>query len=139
METNFNFIGLEKDIEAHILENILDISTNCMWGDIKRVERQYILPISNGKIIADIAIWHTDGTGTFIEVKKTNSNRNNIISAISQVLFYGMIAKKCLGFTPRLVIASNEIMTEIYDIKKEYDLPINILVIDGDKCTYIGK
>ena len=41
-----------------------------MWGDIKRVERQYILPISNGKIIADIAIWHTDGTGTFIEVKK---------------------------------------------------------------------
>tara|TARA_R100000951_G_scaffold79159_1_gene67155 strand:- start:296 stop:763 length:468 start_codon:yes stop_codon:yes gene_type:complete len=133
----YHFKGKEKDIENHILENINDISNQCGWGVIQRVKSQYVVPFGNGRLIADIMVWHKDGTGTCIEVKSGKHNRNDLLNAISQSLSYGYKLKSMLGNYPRLVIAAPKIEEEIYNVVAEYKLPINMLMVDGDRCVYL--
>lgn len=139
LEPKYSFIGKEKDIEDHIIEHINDISANCMWGDIKRIERQFYIPIANGSIVVDLMIWHTDGTGTSIEIKRSKTNRNDVLTAIGQSLFYGLKMEESLKNKARLVIASPQINKDIYDVVKKYKLPINFLMVDGDRCIYLGN
>lgn len=139
LQPNFNFQGKEKDIEDHILENIHDIANNCLWGDIIRVERQFMIPISTGgKIIADIMVWHADGTGTAIEVKRTKTNRNDLLTAIGQSLFYGLKMEQSLGHIARMVVAAPEINKDLHDVIIRFKLPICLLMVDGDRCIYLG-
>lgn len=137
LEPHFNFNGSENDMELHILENIEDISRHCNWGEIREVKSQYTMNIKKGKIRADIMIWHKDGTGTAIEVKNATTNRNCILAAIGQVLSYGWKMKSKLINEPRLVIASNQINSDIYETVKHYGLPISMLMVDGDRCIYL--
>ncbi len=139
LNPQYSFIGKEKDIETHILENISDISACCMWGDVKRVERQYPITISGGRIFVDIMLWHTDGTGTAIEVKRSKTNRNDLLTAIGQSLFYGYKMEKSLNNMARLVIAAPVINKDLYEVVKRFKLPINLLMVDGDRCIYLGN
>ena len=138
-----NFNGSEKDIEEHILENIESISKECGWGEIQRVETQYSINcISNGikskRVRLDILIWHKDGSGTVIEVKSTKRDmRTQVLSAISQSLYYGCVIEKKLGCMPRLVVAANEISEDVYEAIKRFNLPICLLMVDGDRCIYL--
>lgn len=135
------YIFTEKEIELqnHIVENINDIAENCFWGKITRIETQYVIPKVNGRIIADIMLWHEDGTGTVIEVKRSNTNRNVILTAISQSLFYGMLMESSLKNMPRLVIAMPKINADVYNLIKKFNLPINLLMVDNDRCIYLGN
>jgi hypothetical protein len=134
----FEFTGKEHGIVEHILDNIDEISFNSGWGKIERVKRGYTMFLGNTRIIADIMIWHTDGTGTAIEVKRTNTNRNDLLTAIGQVLFYGLHMEARLKNMPRLVIASPEINSNLLLIKKRFDLPICFLMVDGNRCIYLS-
>lgn len=135
------YIFTEKEIELqnHIIENINDIAENCMWGEIEQFKQQYAISKVNGRIIADIMIWHKDGTGTVIEVKRSSTNRNDILTAISQCLFYGTIMESALKFMPRLVIATPKIDTDTYSVIKRFNLPINLLMVDFNRCIYLGN
>jgi RecB family endonuclease NucS len=135
------YIFTEKEIELqnHIIENINDIAENCMWGEIERFKQQYAISKVNGRLIADIMIWHKDGTGTVIEVKRSSTNRNDILTAISQCLFYGTIMESALKVMPRLVIATPKIDTDTYNVIKRFNLPINLLMVDFNRCIYLGN
>ena len=138
-----SFNGSEKDIEEYILENINQISEECGWGEIERVETQYTVkcPLKESKqrrIRLDIFIWHKDGSGTIIEVKSIKKGyRTDALSAVSQSLHYGCVIENMLGCLPRLVVAANEISDDIYDTIKRFNLPICLLMVDGDRCVYL--
>lgn len=134
----FEFVGSEKDFEFHLIDNLNDISQSCGWGEVKRWEQQFTMRQDNTRVIADLMLWHTDGTGTVIECKKSKTNRNDILAAIGQVLFYGTFLKARLSNRPRLVIAAPSIPFSIYSVIQEFKLPINLLIVDGDKCTYLS-
>lgn len=135
----YDFIGKEKDLEDYILENINEISNNCKWGDILRIERQFQVPIAQGKVIIDIMIWHKDGTGTAIEVKRSKTNRNDILAGIGQCLSYALKLESALDNAPRLVIAAPVINDDLYRIVNKFKLPINLLMVDGHRCIYLGN
>lgn len=129
----------EKEYETFILENIDIISENCKWGDIKNIERQYRIPLKNGYIVADIMIWHKDGSGTCIEIKTGRNNRNDDLTAIGQLLFYGLITEHSLVNMPRLVLATTKIKSELWDVSKRFGLPIDFLEVTDDKCIYLSN
>jgi hypothetical protein len=139
----YNFDGSEKDIEEHILENIESISKECGWGDVQRVETQYVIKCPSTekrqkKIRIDIFVWHTDGSGTVIEVKSVkNKNRTDSLTAVSQSLHYGYVVEAFLGHLPRIVVAANEISGDVYETIKRFNLPICLLMVDGDRCVYL--
>jgi hypothetical protein len=131
------FTGSENDLELNIIDDLQEISDNCKWGEIIRYQQQFTLKYKKGRIVTDIFIWHKDGTGTLIEVKKNKTNRNDLLTAISQILFYGNIIERKLKFKPRFVIAINELNEDIYDLINEYNLPINLLMYDKNRCVYL--
>jgi RecB family endonuclease NucS len=135
----YDFIGKEKDLEEYILENVNEISNNCQWGEILRIERQFQVPIAQGKVIIDIMIWHKDGTGTAIEVKRSKTNRNDILAGIGQCLSYSLKLESALDNAPRLVIAAPVINDDLYRIINKFKLPINLLMVDGHRCIYLGN
>ncbi|MDO6389014.1 hypothetical protein Q4E40_02660 [Pontibacter sp. BT731] len=134
----YTFLGKEKDLESHVLDNIHDIAKYCKWGVIKRIERQYMLKLASGHVIADIMLWHEDGTGTLIECKTGKNNRNDLIGAIGQVLFYGATFKALLGNMPRLVIAAPELKPELQATIQGFSLPIELILIDGSRCIHLS-
>jgi hypothetical protein len=133
----FQFVGTEKDIEAHIVDNIEDISLRCGWGGVKKFKAQLTIRGKSTHYRPDLMIWHPDGSGTVIEVKSTTKSKQLLLSSVSQILQYGLIIEKTLGAMPRLVIAANEISEDVYDCIKAYRLPINMLMVDGDRCIYL--
>lgn len=136
--SRYKFIGSESDLESHILDNIHDVAKYCEWGEIQRVERQFRVPIVGYHVIADIMIWHTDGSGTLIECKTGKTNRNDALTGIGQVLFYGTSLKAALGEMPRLVIAAPVSMPHVRQTIRAFALPIHLLTVDGDRCIYDG-
>ena len=131
-----DFVGSEKDIEQHLFDNIHEVISNCGLPEIARVEQQYTINLKHGRMIADIMIWHTDGTGTVIEVKKSQSQRTTILMAISQLLLYGIMIKDALGATPRMIVASERIDPELFVVVDTYKLPISFLMCDGDRFVF---
>lgn len=136
-DPTYDFIGKESDVEDHIIENLDDISKYSKWGEISRVEKQWVMPFGKTFIKADIMIWHNDGTGTVIEVKRTKTNKNDIISGISQLMSYGYKMKTMLGAMPRMVLAAPTINEDVADVIKEFNLPIELMMIDGDRVVYL--
>ncbi len=134
--TNFIHTGREKDIELHLIENISAISENCKWGEITKFQKQLQLQIRGKKPICDLMVWHKNGTGTVIEVKKFKGDLWQS-HAIGQVLMYGEVLRANLGEYPRMVICSDYISPLVKLIIKSQNLPIKTLEIDGDKVTYI--
>ena len=134
---DFEFKGKEKDLELYVMENIHDISLNRNWGNIVNVESQFPVNLTKGRIFADVMLWHENGSGTVIEIKRSNTNRNDVLTAISQLLFYGQRLEEKWGAMPRLVVCCPEISMDSYDVIKRFNLPINILMIDGDRCLYL--
>jgi RecB family endonuclease NucS len=128
----------EKEHEDFLLDNIDYISECCLWGEIVRIERQFRITLSQGCVIADIMLWHKDGTGTCIEVKTGKNNRNDDLMGLSQLLFYGFIMENSLQNMPRLVLATPTIKGEIFAVIQKYNLPISILNYSENKCIYLG-
>ena len=138
IQQHYDFVGRERDLEAHIVENIHDIASACGWGDIIRIEEQFTVQLVGQRVIADVMLWHSDGTGTLIECKTGKTNRNDLLMGIGQVLFYGANLQAALGCMPRLVIASPYISPYVNDTIRTFNLPICLLGVDGDQCTYIS-
>lgn len=138
MGRHYDFIGRERDLEMHILENIHDIAAECGWGEICKVKQQFTVRLVGYHIVIDIMLWHPDGSGTLIECKTNNTNRNDLLTGIGQVLFYGTNLPLRLGTMPRLVIASPVISPFVRATIKEFGLPISLLGVDGDRCTYLS-
>ena len=134
----FDFVGSERDFESHILDNVDDIARACGWGEISRIERQFTVKFVGHHIIVDVMLWHSDGTGTVIECKTGKTNRNDLLTSIGQVLFYGANLSTALGQMPRLVIAAPFISPYIHGTIKRFDLPICLLSVDGNQCTYLS-
>jgi len=133
--TKYTHKGNETDIELHIAENIDDIAKGCFWGEISHFKTQFCFPVGNNRKHCDIILWHKDGTGTVIEVKKYR-NINEQVYSIGQILMYAELSKALLGFYPRLVIASDFIHPMLKSIIKGQNLPIKTLQVDGDIVEY---
>tara|TARA_R110000803_G_scaffold38148_1_gene82370 strand:+ start:228 stop:647 length:420 start_codon:yes stop_codon:yes gene_type:complete len=129
----------EKELEDFFIDNIHDLADHCKWGEIERIERQFVIPLKKGRIIADVMVWHKDGTGTCIEIKTGNNNRNDDLTAIGQLLFYGNIMEHSLGAMPRLILVSPSIKDESYTTVQRFNLPINFLGLTNDKCIYLSN
>lgn len=126
----------EKDIENHLIDNINEISNGCFWGDIKRHKSQYQLNGGVCSIICDVMIWHKDGSGTLIEVKKFKSI-NYLLSSIGQIILYGELIHAHLGQYPRLVIACDHIPELVKKIVKLNTPSIRLLELKGHRVEYI--
>lgn len=129
----------EKEFEGYLVENIHDIAENCRWGEIKKVDRQCSMRFNDGRIRCDVMLWHKDGTGTCIEVKTGNNNRNDDLTGLSQLLFYGISIEKKLSNAPRLVLVTPKIKNILWQVIKKYDLPICLLELTEDKCIYLSN
>jgi RecB family endonuclease NucS len=127
----------EKIYEQHLLANIDYASEMCKWGKIKRIENQFVINLKKGRIISDVMIWHEDGTGTCIEIKTSKNNRNDDLTGLSQLMLYGDVMEKTLTKMPRLVLVLPKIKPELYSVIKRFNLPINLLELTEDKCTYL--
>lgn len=138
IQQQYDFKGSERDLEAHILDNIHDIAHKCGWGEIVRIEKQFMIRLVGYYVVVDIMLWHSDGTGTAIECKTGKNNRNDLLTGIGQVLFYGANLATALKVMPRLVIASPVISPYVHHTIKVFNLPICLLGVDGDKCTYLS-
>lgn len=134
MKTLFDFIGSEKDIQNHIVDNIQNICEKCFFGEVRKTQTNFKLKSSGNSGIYDILVYHKNGTGTLIEVKKY-VNDMYLLSAIGQILYYSELCKINLGEYPRLVIASNYIPDSVRAVIKSNKLPIRLLELDGDKVT----
>ena len=134
-ERLFSHIGNEKDIENHLIDNIDDISIGCFWGPVEKFQKQLRLDMKGFSPVCDLMIWHGDGTGTVVEVKKFK-NELSQSHAIGQILMYGEAIKLKLSEYPRLVICSDYISPIIKSIISAQKLPIKTLQLDGDKVTY---
>lgn len=128
----------EKELETLLVENIEYISECCGWGKIKRCERQYFIPLKKGRMIADVMLWHKDGSGTCIELKSLRRGRNTDLNAIGQLLFYGGVMETKLKYMPRLVFAAPIIKVEFLSVLKRFDIPINLLQLTDDRCVYLN-
>lgn len=137
LKPKYEFKGKETDLEQHVLDNIYDISDSCGWGEISRIENQFRIKFGKNHLILDIMIWHKDGSGTCIEIKTGKNNRNDLLTGVSQLLSYGYKTKLSLTKKPRLVLISPQIEKEVNNVIKEYNLPINMLMIDADRCIYL--
>jgi len=129
----------EKELEDYFIDTIEHISESCYWGEIERFERQYILPIKNGRIIADVMIWHKDGTGTCVEIKTGTNNRNDDLMGISQLLLYGTVMEELLTKLPRLVLVRPEISPLTFTMIERFNLPIALLQLTDNKCIYLSN
>ena len=138
-ETEHRVYKSEKELEDFFIENIEEISNSCKWGEIERFERQYQIPLKKGRIIADVMIWHKDGTGTCIEIKNTNRDRNAYLTGIAQLLFYGNVMEHSLTKMPRLVLVAPTIKDECYSTAKKFNLPISFLGLTENKCIYLSN
>lgn len=127
----------EKQYETFLIENIEEVSLNCGWGGIERIERQYVLPLKNGRIICDLMIWHKDGTGTCIEVKTGKNNRNDDLMGLGQLMFYGSIMEEYLENMPRMVLVCPKLKQELWQVVKRFNIPIDLLELTNDKCIYL--
>ena len=125
-----------EEFFAHHINSLCDILG---WGKPVRIKRQFVIPIESGRIMADAMIWHEDGTGTCIEIKTGNNNRNDDLTAIGQLLFYGKIMKSRLGNMPRLVLVRPEIKPEMWSIIKEFNLPLALLKFNEGQCIYLSN
>lgn len=126
----------EKEIESHIIDNIIEISNGCFWGGIKKWKSQYRIEGGTCSGICDIMIWHKDGSGTLVEVKKFKSV-NYLLSSIGQIILYGEIINANLGQLPRLVIACDHIPEIVKKIVKLHTPSIKLLELKGDRVEYI--
>ena len=135
-DPTFDFTGKEKDIELHILDHVEEISESAGWGKVKNVYTQTTFPYGGSRIIIDILLLHTDGSATLIEVKSSKTNRNDSLYGIGQLLYYGQVVKENIGHQPRMVLASDQIIPEAIIVSKTYSIPINYLMIDGDRVIY---
>jgi len=84
-------------------------------------------------------IWHKDGTGTCIEIKNTNRDRNSYLTGIAQLLFYGNVMEHSLTKMPRLVLVAPTIKDECYSTAKKFNLPISFLGLTENKCIYLSN
>lgn len=135
-DTIYNFVGSESDITDYIVESIQEIADGCKWSEIDFVKREISLPSGTTKNNrCDLLLWHKDGTGTLIEVKKYKDD-NYMVGAIGQVLMYAELCLIKYGNYPRIVIASDYIPTVLKSIIKSNKLPIKTMQIDGEKVTY---
>ena len=132
-----DLIKKEAVYEQFFLDNINTIAEQCSWGKIKRIESQFTIPLKRGKIIADTMIWHEDGSGTCIEIKTSKNNRNDDLTGLSQLLFYGFITEKSLSNLPRLVLVMPKIKSKLYEVINRFNLPINLLELTDDRCVYL--
>ncbi len=135
-KTLFTFTGKETDLESHLIDNLSDISLSCGWGEVSTFKRQYTIPMSKGRIRLDLMLWHPDGTGTAIECKTGNTNRNDLLTGMSQLLFYGVVLEFSLKHLPRLVLATPTFSQIVQSTIQRFALPINLLTVDGDRCVY---
>lgn len=126
----------EKDIENHLIDNIHEISSGCFWGDIKRFKPQFQIGGIGCRAICDVMIWHNDGTGTVVEVKKYKS-LHHLISSIGQIILYGELIHAILGQYPRLVIACDHIPQIVKHIVKLNTPSIKLLELNGNRVEYI--
>lgn len=133
----FVFSSTEKDFHQHILENIHDIAKDAGWGDVLRCENEFRIPCIGGYAVVDIMVWHTDGSGTIIECKKSHKDRTSELAGIGQLLFYGQKAEDALGHKPRLVYAHTELNLDILRLVSEYKLPIRCMEVCGDRVIII--
>ena len=136
--TQYKFQKKEKDFVSLILKNVHEFAKTHNWGDIKEVFSQYTIGYGKGRIQVDVFLIHKDGTGTVIECKVGNG-LCDVVPAIGQVLYYSTVIKQKLGNGPRLVIASPESSKAIYNTIVEFNLPIDILMVDNDRYLYISQ
>jgi hypothetical protein len=129
----------EKELEDFFIQNIEEISNSCKWGEIERFERQFRIKLKEGFIVADVMIWHKDGSGTCVEIKTLSNNRNNDLTGIAQLLFYGNIMEQSLGNLPRLVLVAPNIKDECFSTVKRFNLPISFLGLTENKCIYLSN
>jgi len=138
LSPRFGFKGKERDIEAHVLDNINDISIGAGWGKVRAAKSQVRLPSIKGRSVAvDIVVYHTYGTITVIEVKKHRPDRSELMKAITQVLFYGTLIERKFKVLPRMVVASNVISDELFEVCDRFSFPVDVLMIDGDRVISI--
>jgi RecB family endonuclease NucS len=135
--SQFQFVGKEKDLEDYILDNIDLISEKCGWGKVANVDRQRTIRFGKSRIIIDLLVVHEDNTSTIIEVKKSSGNRNDIIGGIGQVLFYSTMLETLIHVNSRLVIISSEFSLLVNSTINKFQLPIDLIMVDGDRCIYL--
>lgn len=129
----------ESEYEDFFIYHIHEIAEIVGWPEIDRIEKQFRITLKKGAIVCDIMLWHTDGTGTCIEIKMGNNNRNDDLMGIGQLLFYGKIMKESLSKLPRLVLVSPEIKTETFSVIKEFNLPLSLMRFNEGKCIYLSN
>jgi hypothetical protein len=137
--TEHLFTLSEREFEDYVLENLERIALKSGWATIRRVERQFRIPIAGSRYArVDIMVWHVDGTGTVIECKVPTTASTYELYSIGQLMLYASVIKTQMGQYPRLVMCAPSISPMYYRIVKEFQVPINLLQIDNDECVYLS-
>lgn len=135
------FTGTEKKFEDLITESIAEICHGLELPPIARVKRQQTILVGSYSIRPDIFIWHTDGTGSILEVKLSNcehpaAGRMSQAQALGQLMLYGEVVISVWGdgkFLPRLFLFDNKIYPETHMMASRHRLPISLVEIQGSR------
>lgn len=140
LEPQYVFWGKETHIEAHFVDCYQDIARESGWGSVKEIQQQVKIPaLLDRFVILDLVLFHDNGTITIIEAKKHRKDRQDMLKALPQVLYYGTLIEQKYGVLPRMVILSDTISPELFEVCTRFNFPIDFMMLDGDRVISIPK
>ncbi|HRH40360.1 MAG TPA: hypothetical protein PKY82_01860 [Pyrinomonadaceae bacterium] len=123
-----------KEFKEDLIANIHQISEGIGWGKVEKFTPQYKTYFAHKRCSVDLLILHTDKTGTVIECHTDK----HLPEAIGRLLTFGLAVEEKFRVAMRLVLCAPDIPISIYKMIKHFNLPIRILQINKDVCTYLG-
>lgn len=137
-ETQWEFIGTEKEFEENVFENLEEICEGLGLPTVTIKERQRQIRFDGSQIIMDIVARHEDDSATIFEVKKASQKHPSTSSylqmqGIGQLLLYKNLFKLRTNVTPRLVLIDNKIHRRTTWAFFDNEIPITLVELQKDR------
>ena len=137
-EQRYFYIGIEKDYEKFIVNNIEDICDGLNLPKIETIKQQPRYNLEMFSIRPDIIVYHVDGTYSVFEIKCSRNKypsegAYNQAQAIGQLLLYKSVLKEINGASPRMFLVDQKIYTRTVCVFSEMQLPITLIEVQGNR------
>ena len=132
----------ERNLCDYVEANMESFSTDILGSPYVSHQREYKLYQTAGNRApkgsrADFFIDTKDGP-IVVEAKNPTQARHELNRAVSQLLAQGSAFKRMHGVMPRMILLTSRYSTDIIDVIKDFNLPIEVVIISKDYAMRVG-
>lgn len=132
------FIGKEKEYEAYLVNEMLDICEGLKLPPISDIKTQQRFDIGTFSIKPDIMVFHNNGTLSVFEVKCGNSRYpsagvSSQTQAIGQILLYKNVLEELRKDKVRMFLVDQKIYSRTICVFAQMKLPITLVEIQNGR------